>query len=132
MSVEDILKKISPKDGQGKKNLSWIYVADASKCLEKNAICSKEHDTTTILQKNEPVLAETVLMKTTIPEASANNTSSDSEEFLYESDEDIPYFSDVESVVRYYFLVYELVHHHRYFVDLSWFLSSSYRSLIWI
>ncbi|CAN4084944.1 unnamed protein product [Withania somnifera] len=86
------------KDGQG-KNLSRIYAADASKCLEKNAICTKEHDTTTILQKNEPILAEAVLMKTPIPEASANNTSSDSEEFLYESDEDIPYFSDVETVI---------------------------------
>ncbi|MCD9640649.1 hypothetical protein HAX54_026057 [Datura stramonium] len=86
------------KDGQG-KNLSQIYAADASKCLDKNAICTKEHDTTTILQKNEPILAETVLMKTTIPEASANNSSSDSEEFLYESDEDIPYFSDVEAVI---------------------------------
>lgn len=86
------------RGGQG-KSLSRIYAADASKCLEKNAICTKEHDTTTILQKNEPILAEAVLMKTTIPEASANNTSSDSEEFLYESDEDIPYFSDVEAVI---------------------------------
>ncbi|KAJ8568237.1 hypothetical protein K7X08_020959 [Anisodus acutangulus] len=85
------------KDEQG-KNLSRIY-ADASMCLEKNAICTKEHDTTTILQKNEPIFAETVLTRTTIPEASANITSSDSEEFLYESDEDIPYFSDVEAVI---------------------------------
>ncbi|KAK4342491.1 hypothetical protein RND71_038307 [Anisodus tanguticus] len=85
------------KDEQG-KNLSRIY-ADASVCLEKNALCTKEHDTTTILQKNGPILAETVLTRTTIPEARANITSSDSEEFLYESDEDIPYFSDVEAVI---------------------------------
>ncbi|XP_059284398.1 uncharacterized protein LOC132037794 isoform X1 [Lycium ferocissimum] len=85
------------KDEQD-KNLSRIYT-EASMCLEKNAICTKEHDTTSILQKNEPILAETALIKTTIPEASANNTSSDSEEFLYESDEDIPYFSDVEAVI---------------------------------
>ncbi|KAM3394971.1 putative protein isoform X1 [Capsicum galapagoense] len=86
------------KDGQG-KNLSRIYAADANKCLEKSAIRAKEHDTTTILQKNEPILAEAAHMKTTILEASANNTSPDSEEFLYESDEDIPYFSDVEAVI---------------------------------
>lgn len=111
-------KENTAKDGQG-KNLSQIYAADASKCLEKNAIYTKEHDITTILQKNVPIIAETVLMKTKIPEASANNTSSDSEDFLYESDEDIPYFSDVEAVVRSYFLVYELVPHHRYLLTLT-------------
>ncbi|KAK4713533.1 hypothetical protein R3W88_019440 [Solanum pinnatisectum] len=91
-------KENTAKDGQG-KNLSRTYAADASKCLEKNAICTKEHDTTTILQKNGPPVAETVLRKTTIPEASANNSSSDSEDLFYERDEDIPYFSDVEAVI---------------------------------
>ncbi|MCE5165652.1 hypothetical protein HAX54_011289 [Datura stramonium] len=48
--------------------------------------------------KRMNLLVETVLMKTTIPEASANNSSSIQKSF-YESDEDIPYFSDVEAVI---------------------------------
>nr|XP_016488312.1 PREDICTED: uncharacterized protein LOC107808314 [Nicotiana tabacum] len=96
-TCQGAVKENIAKDEHG-KSLSWNY-ADASQCLEKKAICTKEHGITTILQKNEPILAETVLMKTTIPETSPNNFSSDSEEFLYESDEDIPYFSDVEALI---------------------------------
>lgn len=70
--------------------------------IKKNAVvCKQETDCISTVQINDDIHAELCSMVKTVPKDAVKCVPSDQEEFSCESDDDVPYFSDVEAMVKY-------------------------------
>lgn len=78
-----------------------IQGSDHPKNSSQNVVksCKLELDGSITLEKHGSAHAELHNGETGYPEPSANFSISDQEDLLYESDEDVPYFSDIEAMI---------------------------------
>lgn len=66
---------------------------------KKAIVCKQEGDCISPVQISDDIHAELYSIGQTIPNQAVNCTLSDEEEFSCESDDDVPYFSDVEAMI---------------------------------